>query len=325
MGLAPAAEGEGNVSPEEVFALLGNETRMQILHALWEAYDPIAEESAVSFSELYDAAEVDDSGQFNYHLDKLRGTYVRRTDAGYEFNPVGLKLVQSVIAGAGQEISFEPVAIDVNCRLCSGDTYLAYEAGKVLHVCADCDGHFDDPAYPDGTLWGTSFPPAGVVDRSPEELFATLSFKTFPVQAMLSGGICPRCNGPLDQSIEVCEEHAPAEDGPCPQCGYTQPFRVNWVCTVCKYHATGSIGETVKNHPAVIAFYYDHDISFGYPYAPNSFDAIREHEQVQRAIEYDEEAVSTDPLRLRVTIEYEDDAISLTLDEELAVLDVTET
>jgi len=48
--------------PEDVFTLLSDDIRVEILQALWEADDPVA------FSELHGAVGIRDSGQFNYHL-----------------------------------------------------------------------------------------------------------------------------------------------------------------------------------------------------------------------------------------------------------------
>ena len=312
-----------DITPEEVFEILGNEIRMGILRALWEAYDPLAEHNGVSFSDLYDAVNVDDSGQFSYHLDKLRGRYVTQTEQGYKLRPVGLKLVQSVIAGAGQEGTFEPTAIDIECPICGGETRLTYDGGRVYHVCTECGGHFQSEGYPEGTLWGKSFPPAGVAHRSPEELFATLTFLDWPMSAKLTGNICPRCSGVLDQSLQICRDHEPRDDGPCPNCGYSEPIRAHWVCAVCKHHATGSVSGVVKNHPAVISFFYEHGIDFGYPYSTNDFETVRENEATKQRITYEQELCGTDPTRICVTVSYDDDELVLTLDEQLNVVELT--
>ena len=322
MKSTPLDESQSDIPPEEVFEILGNEIRMGILRALWEAYDPMSTADAVSFSELYEAVPVSDSGQFNYHLDKLRGRYVEQTDEGYTFRPVGLKLVQSVIAGAGQEGRLEPTDIAVDCERCGGDTRLTYDGGRVYHVCTDCGGHFESAEYPDGTLWGKSFSPAGVAHRSPEELFAALTFLDWPMSARLTGNVCPRCSGVLEQSLAVCYDHESWEAEPCPNCGYSEPIRAHWVCATCKHHATGSVSGVVENHPAVISFLYDHDVDFGYPYSTNDFDTVVENEEIKADIDYDQDLVSTDPLRVRVTVAYDGDELALTLDSDLDVLAV---
>lgn len=69
----------------DAFEILGNDTRLAILLALWEAKEPgppFAEpsERAVSFSELRDRVGVKDSGQFNYNLDKLVGAFIEQAE-----------------------------------------------------------------------------------------------------------------------------------------------------------------------------------------------------------------------------------------------------
>lgn len=310
-------------NPSEVFEILGNETRMNILRGLWEAYDPFGKKQGLSFSELYETVDIKDSGQFNYHLDKLRGVYVEQTEETYRLTPVGLKLVQSVIAGAGRKVEYQPAELDADCRLCGAPIELTYDGIRVYFVCTKCDGHFEGEDYPEGTLWGDTMPAAGVLNRSPEELFATVNFLDWPHKAMLTGGVCPECSGVLDQSIEICEEHHTAGDGPCPECDYSQPVKVTWLCTVCKYHAVGTPTGFIKNHPAVIAFRHDHDIDFAYPYTTSDFEESQTEESIRRKMEYDVSVLSTDPPRLRVSLEYEDDRIEVILDENLEVSSIT--
>jgi hypothetical protein len=64
---------ERPVDPERAFRLLSDETRVGILRGLWEASN-----DAVSFSELRERVGTPDSGQFNYHLGKLREHFVSK-------------------------------------------------------------------------------------------------------------------------------------------------------------------------------------------------------------------------------------------------------
>ena len=86
----PAIEHE---PPEEVFGLLGNRLRVDILRALADGDPPVV------FSTLRDKVEERDSGRFNYHLRKLVGTFVRETDAGYELTLAGRRVVGALVAG----------------------------------------------------------------------------------------------------------------------------------------------------------------------------------------------------------------------------------
>lgn len=80
------------LSPGEAFSVLGNDTRVAILRTLWDAGPPVA------YSELKSAIGVHDSGRFNYHLDKLIGHFVERTEAGYSLLVAGEQAVQAIDA-----------------------------------------------------------------------------------------------------------------------------------------------------------------------------------------------------------------------------------
>ena len=101
------------------FALLGNETRLAILLALWEQYDPHATDNIVSFSEIFDRVKYDDPGSFSYHLQQLTGQFIRQyaDGEGYELRVPALRFIHAVIAGAGvQDATHEPTEIDQPCR-----------------------------------------------------------------------------------------------------------------------------------------------------------------------------------------------------------------
>jgi DNA-binding transcriptional ArsR family regulator len=87
--------GAGSVPSADAFALIGNETRLSILEALWEA-----DEQPMRFSELNEAVGMRDSAQFNYHLSKLTDQYIRKTDDGYELRTAGAKVVRAILAGS---------------------------------------------------------------------------------------------------------------------------------------------------------------------------------------------------------------------------------
>lgn len=62
-----------DLSPDEAFVTVGNETRIQILRTLGDA-------GPLSFSALFDRIDSDDSGNFTCHFDRLAGQYVAATD-----------------------------------------------------------------------------------------------------------------------------------------------------------------------------------------------------------------------------------------------------
>lgn len=128
----------------DAFELLSNETRLAILLALWEAYDPRAVDNAVPFSELYDRIEIRDSGNFTYHLNKLTDHFIKKTDEGYQLRNAGFKIVRGVIAGAGlnlEEQRLQSTKIPRSCESCDGPVELSYEDGRLYQICTACEGN----------------------------------------------------------------------------------------------------------------------------------------------------------------------------------------
>ncbi len=73
-----------------VFDLLSDETRLAIVRALAESRCDDPGRPALTFSELRERVGARDAGRFNYHLGKLRGVLVEKTDAGYRLTPRGV-------------------------------------------------------------------------------------------------------------------------------------------------------------------------------------------------------------------------------------------
>lgn len=315
------AASTGGTEVTEAFELLTNETRLAILLALWEAYDPNVAENALPFSALRERVGARHSGQFNYHLGKLEGMYVTKSESGYSLRPEGLKLVGTVIAGTGRGASLESSVIDAPCPLCGARTAVMFEDGWLYQVCTECEGGLGGtPGHPKGSLFGEPFPPAAVAGRSPEEIFAAGVFRLLQVIEMKRGRLCPRCSGMVNQTVEVCETHDSERGAPCEACGHTTEVRVKWICSVCKYRGGSSPASTLISHPAVVAFYDDHGIDLWF----DSHDFERAKEVLGRIRSHQNELISTDPLRIQVTVTVDDDELRLTIDENLRVLDTSE-
>lgn len=85
--------GDTTLTPDDAFAVLGNETRLEILRSLSDADGP------VSFSDLREHVGMRDSGQFNYHLDKLVGHFVTQADDGYALRQAGDRVIEAILSG----------------------------------------------------------------------------------------------------------------------------------------------------------------------------------------------------------------------------------
>jgi DNA-binding transcriptional ArsR family regulator len=80
-----------SLPPDRALSLLSNETRIEILRVL-----AVAEEETVPFSTLRKRVGTDDSGQFNYHLNRLTGHYVQRTTDGYALCQAGIDALEAI-------------------------------------------------------------------------------------------------------------------------------------------------------------------------------------------------------------------------------------
>lgn len=302
----------------EAFELLSNETRLAILVALWDAYDPFEDENAVAFADLRRTVGTADSGRFNYHLTKLTGHFVESTDDGYELREPGRKFVRAVIAGAGiEEPALGRTEIDMACMLCGSDVEVFYEDGWIYNACTDCEGLWDDGEAPRGHLSKFRLDPAGFANRSADEVYAAAWVRAFQRIYSMIEGVCPTCSGPVERSLDRCDDHG--EGGVCEACGRRTALTTRFRCPVCKDWARGTVGVVAKYHPAAVAFYHDRGLSLQYGFN----DVASINERLERG-DTTAEVLSEDPLEVRVTLELDGDELAIELAEDLSVLDVRE-
>lgn len=306
--------GESAIRASEAFSVLGNETRLSILLALWEAYDPFAAEHSVPFSQLRDSVGIRDSGQFNYHLGKLVGQFIEQSNKGYRLTRAGLTFVQVVVAGTvSRELENTRSEIDESCPRCGATVLVTYGNDEVTVECTECPGFFQSAPNQPGHIFQFGFPPAGFADRtSGDVLRAAFSYQLHRIEAMMDG-VCPTCGGRIETWVDLCEDHD-VDSGLCDSCGSSFMALARWRCRTCKASMFGPSWEPVLNHPAVVAFYYNHGIEHDH----STWATAR------RGVACTEELVSTSPFRLRITVEVDDDYLHVTVDEALTVRDIRE-
>lgn len=271
------------VPPEDAFSLLGNETRIDIIQALWRA-----ENDRVSFSELRDHAAVADSGQFNYHLGKLLGTFVQRDESGYGLTYAGRRIIGAILDGTyTKRAEIDPFEIGPSCSGCESELQASYENDQFIVRCPNCEQ----------TVLRFAFPP-GVLDGRPREAFAEAASRWIRAQLSFTvNGVCPNCAGDITHSITADPEHHNGKVG------------LEYDCQRCNHHATATVGLHLSYHPAVIALYDDHDTDLN-------------GEFLQSYVSNDDQSTtvrSENPLRISVTISIGDDELELVVDEALNV------
>jgi DNA-binding transcriptional ArsR family regulator len=303
---------QSSLSPEEAFDVLGDETRLQILEALADADEPLA------YSELFDRIDYDDTSNFTYHLEKLVGHFVRKTEEGYGPRLAGRRVVEAIYSGVITDtLVVERTPVDMACMYCGSQTEMAYYDEVALIYCQDCGGRIGKrgpveewPTSDDDIVGYVSIPPAGVTNRTPAEILDSAGIWTLAgVQAMVRG-VCPRCSATIDCSARVCENHDTTDDF-CDQCNHQFGVSVDVRCRNCTFKTVSPYPTHALGTIELMAFMTEHGID---PFVSDAFHL--------RACT--EEITSKDPLRVEYTFTAGDDSLSLVVDEELAVVEVTE-
>ncbi|MFT4889881.1 MAG: hypothetical protein ACI9YT_000792 [Halobacteriales archaeon] len=279
-------EGDESISGD-VLELLRDETRLGILRALAENLHENPEDPGMAFAELRTAVGRRDSGNFNYHLDKLLGQFVTDTDDGYRLAAAGMKVVSAIVAGTYEDHDpMGPVELEDPCPVCGASMEATYEDG-LLGVRCPRDHRFRN-----------ALPPRAVEERSLSELVQLLTVKTHQDLERIVEGICPKCYAPIDWDVDVTELVGVPE--------------VSTRCRRCGTHAEVPLSAAVLTHPDVVAFYADHDVDVRRkpPWAPVLWNAV--------TVDVDGE----DPLRLSVAVHLDGDELVATVDGSLDVLEV---
>lgn len=306
----------------EAFEMLSNDTRVAILLALWEAKNPgppLNEPSdpPVPFSELRARVGVRDPGQFNYHLDKLRGTFVESTDDGYRLTTPAEQVLSAVFAGTlSDQPSFENEPIDAECNRCGASVVIDYRDGTIIERCTRCEGLWATPEDQPGMLARGYLPPIGLKNRTPQEFHRTGNIWTRHRLYSMMEGACPDCSGTVSTSISVCDDHGTGGGSVCEHCGGLYEFQTLFACDVCKAEWWVPAHAPIFTDGAVTAFFFAHGLD------PDELYDASATEELGAAIE---RAVvrSEDPLELVVTAALDGDQLDVVLDGDARVIDVS--
>ncbi len=278
---------EDCVEPAEAFAIIGNETRLDILKELWAA-----PERPVRFSNLRRRVGMRDSAQFNYHLGKLTGTFVRKTNDGYEFKSAGRKVVSAILGGSFTgHPNVGPIDLEEDCVVCGDPLQANYTDEQMAVECPEC-GHGHGKFR---------FPPGGFHDRTHTAVMRAFNERVRHLHCLAADGVCPECNGKMITEIV---------DKPVESLG--TDFHVVHRCQQCRHELRSPIGLVLLDTADVVTFYRDHGIDLcRIPYWSLSWAITDEHLVVH----------SRDPWRLEIAITLDDETLTVTLDGDLALLD----
>lgn len=311
----PAINLDG-LSPDEAFAVLGNEIRLDIIRVLWRAdaaheYDDVSDAATtISFSELRRQVDIDDNGKFNYHLSQLSPHFVRKTDDGYRLSGAGKQIARTVIAVSGGDHVDFSTHLEADCPLCDAPMTAAYEDQWIRVSCTECDGVFGDKA-PEGSVFFSSYPAAGLTDRSPDEALASGFYRCILDITYMMRDICRECAGSISTSVSVCEDHQPREREPCPHCGTRFPVWADQRCETCGFAKRLPIEPFVLTLSPVVGFLANEGIDVLAPTFTEILDLLQTRTET---------TVTEEPFRVSVTIDGERGRLSVSLDDDMNVV-----
>lgn len=282
-------EGRIDAAVWDAFQLLANETRLKILYALWNA-----PEWTATFTELKEAVGMRDSGQFQYHLNELSGTFVRKTDDGYTHLAGGIALYRAMLGSVTGPESVAPIPLDTTCSTCGVPLVLQYEHQVFDARCPDCEE----------TASNAPFLRAGLENRSNEDRATAFDAWTRRLVALLRDGVCPWCASTVTHDFSAVEGDGTGSEG--------DEIHITHTCDRCGGFLRTTPVENVIEHPAVVAFCYERGLDS---------TAIPHWEAAEYAAE-ETRLVSDDPVEVRITIRLAGDELTLSLDEEMRVRDV---
>lgn len=178
----------------EGFEALAHPIRMGVLRALFEANRENG--SGMRFSELRAAVEAEDSGNFNYHLDRLAGLYVEKEDGRYRLSERGFEAGIALAAGAyGEEGSAERIESFGRCLRCDSPTDAVFERGTSVLECPN--GH---------RTYVARLPPEAVTERTESELATLVATELYATVGRALRGSCAACRCPVDGEVEATDE-----------------------------------------------------------------------------------------------------------------------
>ena len=278
---------EDCVAPADAFSLVGNETRLSILEALWREPGP------ATFSDIRSEVGMRDSAQFNYHLGKLTDQFVRKTDDGYELRTAGERIVQAILAGSFTEHPRRDIDLDDPCIRCGAELVAHYEDELLTIECPSCGhGHGE-----------YSFPPGGLHDRTDAEILRAFDQRVRHLHCLAKDGVCPRCNGRVETTIENVGE-----------CCLGVGLRATHTCQQCAHELCSAVGLGLLDQSEVVSFYGDHGLTLSeIPYWRLDW-CVDDHSVT---------ILSEDPWQVQIDVTLDDETLEVTVDGDLGIVETT--
>lgn len=197
---------EDSIDIHMALSLLAHELRLNIVLAALESWEG-AHTEPKSYSELMKSVGLEDSGRFNYHLDQLRGVYLRETDGGYVPTASATALYRTVLATQPTNTTSRTLSISATCPDCHSDLTSTYEYGFLSVTCPNCDDR--------GSKFTVPFPERGFDGRTDVDVLQAAHQRIKYQIGLARTGQCPDCAGEITATIthDVVAGSKTYEDG----------------------------------------------------------------------------------------------------------------
>lgn len=233
---------EGLSTDAEAFGVLASETRLRILQAV--AFHWQDDSESVPYSTLLESVGIEDSGKFNYHLDKLRDRFVLEQRGGYTLTAQAQRALDSLLSKRYHDVENDRVPVEGHCPICGG----GFEVGCHWNFYLGCSECWEPHVY------RRKVSPRVLEHRDWREVMIEYERAFGHKLASMLDGVCIECGGPTGFTFHRLLD-------PYEEAGTTmKEFTVAAYCPFCTFNWTGTVGQFLLAHPEVRAYCEDHDI-----------------------------------------------------------------
>lgn len=289
-------------TPHQAFVILGNEIRVEIVRQIGDAQTP--DNDAVSFSQLRSRIDRElDPGQLHYHLQKLEGYFLEKTDEGYAMRSQG-DHVYKILRTGGFVRKDDPVTTDAefDCHYCQASVEAIFTAGAAFIECPDCGYRY--LGYPIEDI-------AALTDKVDNGVAKFDHISKYLHHQLLgyAQGICQTCGLDLDAELFNPARFPSSKAEP------KKVYVRRW-CDYCDSEYYLFLGVALLADKAVLSFCYEHGVDvLSTPFWELEFAGTDKCVTIR----------STDPWIAVLEITLDADTLELIVDEDFRVVERNRT
>lgn len=234
-------------TPEDVFGLLADDIRLDILRTVALAQQEEQETgiAALSFSDIYDRVDVDNTSKLSYHLGELTGAFLRKHEGDYAFTHAGEQLVRFILAeNYRSPEDFGTIETEGQCLYCGETALQATLHEQYFFIrCSECNR----PAF------SYRVRPAQVQARTDSDLIESVIWEQAGDFVKMRQDVCPDCAGDLETEVIDAENESVPDSVPV-------SFATRSECQQCLRFMSVPLTHAAAYHPESVAFHWEHGV-----------------------------------------------------------------